>query len=232
MPTMRAGPSMTRALGLMRSGEPASFTSFSNSLMFSMSLSLSLFLSNSSSSSAVMMICSIYSSGWRRRQATAMLMAVSTLSPVRTQILMPALARSAMQAGTPSCSLSSMAEAPRSLRSFSRSSARRSILLLFPMSLFSISVKFALAALKSLCHFSNQSLSSVLLQIMSVRSPSLAYSVMCSQVEPRSFSWLPLSLGIMTVSAPLLYNSMTSSFLTTTLIRLRVLLNSIISKIW
>lgn len=42
-----------------------------------------------------------------------MLMAVSTLSPVRTQVLIPARARLWMVSGTPTCSLSSMAVAPR-----------------------------------------------------------------------------------------------------------------------
>ena len=44
------------------------------------------------------------------------------LSPVSTQILMSAKARLAMVSGTPSCSLSSMADAPTSSRSVSISS--------------------------------------------------------------------------------------------------------------
>uniref|UniRef100_A0A147BUP4 Uncharacterized protein n=1 Tax=Ixodes ricinus TaxID=34613 RepID=A0A147BUP4_IXORI len=57
-----------------------------------------------------------------------MLMAVSCLSPVRTQILMSALSRSATVSGTPSCSLSSMAVDPRSDRFVSMSCAASSIL--------------------------------------------------------------------------------------------------------
>ncbi|EWM28709.1 hypothetical protein Naga_100002g83 [Nannochloropsis gaditana] len=52
-----------------------------------------------------------------------MLMAVSILSPVRTQNLTPPVARSAMVSGTPSCSLSSIAVRPTIVRSFSRLSA-------------------------------------------------------------------------------------------------------------
>ena len=54
-----------------------------------------------------------------------MLMAVSTLSPVRTHNLMSALASSAMVAGTPAWSLSSMAVAPTTSRSRSKRAAAR-----------------------------------------------------------------------------------------------------------
>eukprot|EP00835_Amoeboradix_gromovi_P001252 NODE_53_length_26956_cov_0.387348.p18 type:complete len:101 gc:universal NODE_53_length_26956_cov_0.387348:12581-12883(+) len=49
-------------------------------------------------------------------QLVPMLIAVSTLSPVKTQSLMPALAILSMHSGTPNCSLSSMAVAPSSTR--------------------------------------------------------------------------------------------------------------------
>mmetsp|Transcript_71799 Transcript_71799/g.226843 ORF Transcript_71799/g.226843 Transcript_71799/m.226843 type:complete len:223 (-) Transcript_71799:112-780(-) len=58
----------------------------------------------------------------RSEHAKPMFMAVSLLSPVSTHSLMPARARTAMQSGTPSCSLSSMAVEPRRVRSFSISS--------------------------------------------------------------------------------------------------------------
>lgn len=44
------------------------------------------------------------------------------LSPVKTQILMPAMAKLAIVCGTPSCSLSSIAVAPKSVRFCSISS--------------------------------------------------------------------------------------------------------------
>lgn len=44
---------------------------------------------------------------------------VTCLSPVRTQILMLALARRSMHSGTPACSLSSIAVQPSRIRSFS-----------------------------------------------------------------------------------------------------------------
>ena len=50
-------------------------------------------------------------------------MAVSLLSPVRTQSLIPAFSKLAMVSGTPSCSLSSIAVAPTICRSFSISYA-------------------------------------------------------------------------------------------------------------
>jgi len=54
-------------------------------------------------------------------------MAVSSLSPVATQILMPALLRSAIVSGTPSCKRSSMAVAPRRRRLCSSCSQTSSI---------------------------------------------------------------------------------------------------------
>mmetsp|Transcript_14256 Transcript_14256/g.45556 ORF Transcript_14256/g.45556 Transcript_14256/m.45556 type:complete len:395 (-) Transcript_14256:2081-3265(-) len=55
-----------------------------------------------------------------------MLIAVSILSPVSTQTLIPALRRSRIVSGVPSCSLSSMAVAPSTCRLRSTSSAMRS----------------------------------------------------------------------------------------------------------
>ena len=52
-----------------------------------------------------------------------MLMAVSCLSPVMTQTLMPASSRVATASGTPSCSLSSMAVTPTRRRPASTSPA-------------------------------------------------------------------------------------------------------------
>ena len=56
-------------------------------------------------------------------QARAMLIAVSTLSPVNTHNRMPASAKSEMHSGTPDCSRSSMAVAPSKLKRCSTSSA-------------------------------------------------------------------------------------------------------------
>jgi hypothetical protein len=57
-----------------------------------------------------------------RRQLTAMLIAVSCLSPVIIQTLMPAASSVAMLSGTCACSLSSTADTPTSSRSRSISS--------------------------------------------------------------------------------------------------------------
>lgn len=54
----------------------------------------------------------ISSSGSSSLQAYAILMAVSCLSPVNTQICRPAFRRAAMVSGTPSCSRSSIPVAP------------------------------------------------------------------------------------------------------------------------
>mmetsp|Transcript_67899 Transcript_67899/g.112869 ORF Transcript_67899/g.112869 Transcript_67899/m.112869 type:complete len:241 (-) Transcript_67899:1478-2200(-) len=61
-------------------------------------------------------MCVVWSNSWH---AYAILIAVSSLSPVRTHSEMPARPRSAMHAGTPTCSLSSMAVEPSSFRSTS-----------------------------------------------------------------------------------------------------------------
>ena len=53
-------------------------------------------------------------------------MAVSSLSPVATQILIPAFFKSAIASGTPSCNLSSIAVAPSSTSPPSISSDTRS----------------------------------------------------------------------------------------------------------
>ena len=58
----------------------------------------------------------------------AMLMAVSTLSPVSTQSLISALASSWIVSGTPSCNRSSMAVAPTISKSLSISARPRLIL--------------------------------------------------------------------------------------------------------
>jgi len=55
-----------------------------------------------------------------RRQEWAMLIAVSCLSPVSIQIFMSAFAKVAIVSGTPSCSRSSMADAPSKCRSWSK----------------------------------------------------------------------------------------------------------------
>jgi hypothetical protein len=72
---------------------------------------------------------SVRGSTW---QAAAMLMAVSSLSPVHTQIFMPAIASWWIVSGTPSWSLSSIAVAPSSSRSCSICSAISSILFGLP----------------------------------------------------------------------------------------------------
>mmetsp|Transcript_589 Transcript_589/g.1138 ORF Transcript_589/g.1138 Transcript_589/m.1138 type:complete len:273 (-) Transcript_589:1098-1916(-) len=61
--------------------------------------------------------------GWSTLQLYPMLMAVSTLSPVKTHSLIPASARLDMVSATSSCNLSSIAVTPRICRSFSISSA-------------------------------------------------------------------------------------------------------------
>ncbi|ANB12539.1 hypothetical protein AWJ20_795 [Sugiyamaella lignohabitans] len=63
----------------------------------------------------------------RRLHEKPMLIAVSTLSPVRTQSLIPASLRRAMDSGTPSCNLSSMAVPPMSVKLRSKASATSSI---------------------------------------------------------------------------------------------------------
>lgn len=74
-----------------------------------------------SGESAVTMNCRIFSE--IRLQAYPMLMAVSCLSPVRTQMRIPACASCLIASGTPSCNLSSIAVQPSRRRSRSISSA-------------------------------------------------------------------------------------------------------------
>mmetsp|Transcript_16212 Transcript_16212/g.33275 ORF Transcript_16212/g.33275 Transcript_16212/m.33275 type:complete len:209 (-) Transcript_16212:2063-2689(-) len=82
-------------------------------------------------------------------QEKPMLIAVSCLSPVRTQSFMPASAKVSIASGTPSCSLSSMAVAPTSVSPTSTSSARASCAACLP----------SINRL-ALCHFSLKALNS------------------------------------------------------------------------
>lgn len=59
---------------------------------------------------------SVTQSSFHFKPLSPMLMAVSCLSPVRTQILMPALIRVAMVSGTPAWRRSSMAVAPSNIK--------------------------------------------------------------------------------------------------------------------
>mmetsp|Transcript_431 Transcript_431/g.1598 ORF Transcript_431/g.1598 Transcript_431/m.1598 type:complete len:212 (+) Transcript_431:1466-2101(+) len=107
-----------------------------------------------------------------RRAEKPMLIAVSILSPVSTQSFTPASARSAMQEGTPSCSLSSMAVAPTT-RSFcstcAAASACRSSLL----------VTETLASCHSFAHLSYSEEVISRFANTSVRRPSAAKTSRC-----------------------------------------------------
>mmetsp|Transcript_4484 Transcript_4484/g.11828 ORF Transcript_4484/g.11828 Transcript_4484/m.11828 type:complete len:205 (-) Transcript_4484:2073-2687(-) len=78
--------------------------------------------------------------------AKAMLIAVSSLSPVSTHTAMPARPMSAMALGTPTCSLSSMAVEPTSIIPCSISPIVRSISLGSSFSFFSSSARSTAAA--------------------------------------------------------------------------------------
>ena len=80
-----------------------------------------------------------FASVGRMLHAVAMFFAVPTLSPVSIQILIPAVRRSDRISGTPSCSLSSIAVAPCSVRSHSTSSCKLSIALGSPALIFATS---------------------------------------------------------------------------------------------
>mmetsp|Transcript_21214 Transcript_21214/g.47118 ORF Transcript_21214/g.47118 Transcript_21214/m.47118 type:complete len:203 (-) Transcript_21214:212-820(-) len=87
----------------------------------------------------------MYSCGSTRLQATAMLIAVSSLSPVSTHTLTPACTIISMAWGTPSCSLSSMAVAPTMSKSCSISSSNDSIRFGSPFLRLSSSARSVLA---------------------------------------------------------------------------------------
>mmetsp|Transcript_3683 Transcript_3683/g.9268 ORF Transcript_3683/g.9268 Transcript_3683/m.9268 type:complete len:263 (+) Transcript_3683:1445-2233(+) len=151
-------------------------------------------------------------------QANPMFSAVSCLSPVSTQILIPALASVAMASGTPTCSLSSIAVAPTMIMSFSISSAAAS-------SAPSLSSSAVVAALCSAFHSDHCSSVSSLLASTRVRSPSVAYvlsvvSICCCIGCPSR------RRSHMTLSAPFTYRMiLPSGVLHTELMRLRELLN-------
>uniref|UniRef100_A0A2P2MG51 Uncharacterized protein MANES_10G072200 n=1 Tax=Rhizophora mucronata TaxID=61149 RepID=A0A2P2MG51_RHIMU len=92
-------------------------------------------------------------------------MAVSCLSPVKTHTLIPAILRDSMASGTPSCSLSSMAEAPSILRLFS-------ILLATLRSNAALPIKAVLAASKATCHCSKSESLNSRIPMTSVLNPS------------------------------------------------------------
>mmetsp|Transcript_13669 Transcript_13669/g.47220 ORF Transcript_13669/g.47220 Transcript_13669/m.47220 type:complete len:372 (-) Transcript_13669:1755-2870(-) len=123
--------------------------------------------------SRLIMNCSI--PGRSMLHAMAMLMAVSCLSPVSTQILMPPAASAAMVAGTPSCSLSSMEVEPSRVRFFSMSSPTAS-------SFLSRSCSAVFASTYFLCHASNSLGCSSTMARHRVRRPACASCSMCSCV--------------------------------------------------
>mmetsp|Transcript_45694 Transcript_45694/g.120431 ORF Transcript_45694/g.120431 Transcript_45694/m.120431 type:complete len:355 (+) Transcript_45694:2095-3159(+) len=148
----------------------------------------------------IMVILVVVSSSWH---ANAMLIAVSSLSPVSTHTAMPARDMSAIAVGTPDCSLSSMAVEPSSVRSFSIMPISRSISLGSSRSFFSSSVAEPHAAMYSECHRSNDASSTSLQPSTSVRSPSLEWSFMCASVRVTSCSCPTRSSLSITLSAPL-----------------------------
>mmetsp|Transcript_20111 Transcript_20111/g.43469 ORF Transcript_20111/g.43469 Transcript_20111/m.43469 type:complete len:368 (+) Transcript_20111:1830-2933(+) len=96
----------------------------------------------------------ISASNGRMLHARAMFIAVPTLSPVSIHTLIPAVRKSRKISGTPSCSLSSIAEAPCSTRSDSICRCRSVILLGLPSLRFCCSSGDAFAVAYSTAHAS------------------------------------------------------------------------------
>mmetsp|Transcript_58542 Transcript_58542/g.126685 ORF Transcript_58542/g.126685 Transcript_58542/m.126685 type:complete len:245 (+) Transcript_58542:1128-1862(+) len=177
--TWRHFPSMTRPSNITpffskSSAFCATFWKASTSLASSKSPSLA------SNSSEVKMGRSPFKdlvasvSGKRRPVATPMLMAVSTLSPVSIQTLIPAAHIFSMVSPTPSCNLSSIPVMPCNKRSTSISSATAS----------SFSVRFSVAQEASLYLWNQVTNSSCEISRPArhkVRRPSSAISLRTSQ---------------------------------------------------
>mmetsp|Transcript_24592 Transcript_24592/g.47896 ORF Transcript_24592/g.47896 Transcript_24592/m.47896 type:complete len:201 (+) Transcript_24592:1287-1889(+) len=144
--------------------------------------------------------------------------AVSILSPVRTQSFTPARLIVFMAWGTPSCSRSSTAVTPTSLRFVSmaaETSATRSFLL--------ASVRLS-AACNVFCHAVHSSKLTFFMPTTRHLRPSFENLEIASNV-PESGSWS--RRGIMTLSAPFVTHQYSWLCCTTTDIRLRSELNSI-----
>mmetsp|Transcript_37438 Transcript_37438/g.84831 ORF Transcript_37438/g.84831 Transcript_37438/m.84831 type:complete len:232 (+) Transcript_37438:1528-2223(+) len=117
----------------------------------------------------MMIILVVVSSNW---QANAMLIAVSSLSPVSTHTATPARPRSAIAVGTPTCNLSSMAVEPSSVRPCSMTPINRSISFGSSRSFFSSSAVLARAAWYSFVHAWYAASSTSFLASTRVRKPS------------------------------------------------------------
>mmetsp|Transcript_69932 Transcript_69932/g.221563 ORF Transcript_69932/g.221563 Transcript_69932/m.221563 type:complete len:340 (-) Transcript_69932:1692-2711(-) len=157
-----------------------------------------------------------------RLQLSAMEHAVSSLSPVSIHTLMPAPKRSAMASGTPSCSLSSTAVAPRRTRSRSRASAASA-------SISSRPVRETCARWKPACQLANSSSLTSRAATQSVRYPARHMVSMCAWVASRTppGGCCAARRGNITLSAPLLRRRMPPPGARhTTLIRLRALVKS------
>mmetsp|Transcript_9112 Transcript_9112/g.9888 ORF Transcript_9112/g.9888 Transcript_9112/m.9888 type:complete len:302 (+) Transcript_9112:289-1194(+) len=152
--------------------------------------------------------------------------AVSNLSPVKTQTLIPAVWKSSRHSGTSSCSLSSTEVAPNKNNSLSICSATAAIL----SSRFSTD---SAAALKPSLHLWYSSSSRIRIEILKVLIPLRAKANRAFSVSSMNGWSICLSNNDLTIeSAPLQYNLMSPSVgsLTITVIRLRSLLNSSIFK--
>ena len=143
--------------------------------------------------------CVLVSSIWH---AKAMLIAVSSLSPVSTHSAIPPRAMSATHFGTPSWSLSSSAVEPSSVSSPSSSAPSRSISFGSSRSFFSCSFTSAIAAAYLAAHASYTSGSSSREATTSVRRPSFEWSTIAFSVACTSASWPGLSNPSITESAP------------------------------
>mmetsp|Transcript_7679 Transcript_7679/g.25051 ORF Transcript_7679/g.25051 Transcript_7679/m.25051 type:complete len:227 (-) Transcript_7679:288-968(-) len=152
-------------------------------------------------------ICSIVSGGSSSWQATPMLMAVSSLSPVRTQTLTPASKSAWTVSGTPSCKRSSIAVDPIKRRpapkALSASSIRTSIVLGSCLARLATASKSVVAARYFFSHVSNGLRGSSAVAQTKVRKPSALNPTMCSNVAAFNASWPGARRVSMTVSAPL-----------------------------
>mmetsp|Transcript_7012 Transcript_7012/g.17725 ORF Transcript_7012/g.17725 Transcript_7012/m.17725 type:complete len:470 (-) Transcript_7012:1003-2412(-) len=154
-----------------------------------------------------------------RLHASLMLMAVSILSPVRTHTFTPACSSDAMASGTPSCSLSSIADTPSTVSPCSTSSASAACASCRP---------WICSAAAS--HRANHSWkapgSSSRYATYSTRRPSTAKSRACCSASC-TCGCAGSKRGTTTASAPLhSSSSRPSGVRTTTDIRLRSLVNS------
>uniref|UniRef100_A0A2P2MIH6 Phospholipid-transporting ATPase n=2 Tax=Rhizophora mucronata TaxID=61149 RepID=A0A2P2MIH6_RHIMU len=148
-----------------------------------------------SGESKVMKICFI--SSLSRLHAYPIFTAVSILSPVKTHILIPACASLSMHSGTPFCSLSSTAVAPRRTSSLSILSAIRST----NTSLSAVTV--VLAFINSVCQVLYSSSPSSRNATTKVRKPASAYFLIHALVSASNIRPSFESLSNITLSAPL-----------------------------